>query len=160
MITLLQLYFPLLAIFRWHAAEAVHTKFKKFTQSQPFDRHISLHMIGKVYSSSISKYYFENNRVYSSKVIEYDSVNGIEIDNRNNITASLLRLVSFGDNYFISNDLRIENLNFTPLTKVRGCIAEVKVKVALSDSKKIFVSGNADSRIAQGMLALVCKVMI
>ena len=98
----------------------------------------------------------------SSNIIYYESENDSD-DNNNlsNVTASLLKLVSFGDNYF-KNQLLEENrdLKFTPLAKVRGCIADVNIQVALSDSKKLFIKGNADSRIAQGMLAMICKVIV
>ena len=119
----------------------------------------------------------------NSNIIYFESLSGVDdhdhevktikLPDEKNVTASLLSLVSIGDTYFrsyrddeSSSNNSAEHLHkSSQWTKVRGCIADVSIKVTIvnndisaSRGTRVYITGKADSRIAQGLLALICKV--
>lgn len=97
-----------------------------------------------------------------------------------NTTATLINLIQFGDNWASENNGVEEGRfeRFRKGEKVPGCMADVRIttsfKYAVNDHigginaadiaselpiwPTICIDGSADSRVAQGILALLCKV--
>ena len=78
-----------------------------------------------------------------------------------NSTATLLNLVSLGDNLPREFDVSQGPQLLVPKTWVRvpGCLSEVYVGVVVDEDGKVKIEGKADSRIARGLFALVSKVV-
>lgn len=87
----------------------------------------------------------------------------LEVDNiviTNDTKATLLNLISFGDQWLRSTEDATSNVNFLTPEKgymsVPGCMAAVKLRVITTDpSSSVQVRGTADSRVALGLLALL-----
>ncbi len=85
---------------------------------------------------------------------------------KGNAVQTFQNLVAFGDQYFgpqVDDYIYFENLN-QDWVKVPGCIANVRINVHLSTNNidlrpQIQVDGFADSKIARGLLAILCKVI-
>lgn len=92
-----------------------------------------------------------------------------------NTTATLINLIQFGDNWATETmkDSGGEFNRFRKGEKVRGCMADVRITTSFeypdstdlsspsapsSSDPMITIDGSADSRVAQGILALLCKV--
>lgn len=127
-----------------------------------------LHMTTNV--NNLNIIHFENTDGDDDEDVH--NVNRIQLSAKKNATASLLGLVSFGDTYFRNGHDDGSSLNdnlcshkSSSWTKVRGCIADVRIKITMTNNHenpstgtRVYITGTADSRIAQGMLALICKV--
>jgi hypothetical protein len=107
-----------------------------------------------------------NNDREISKLLEEAS----RITVTNNMTATLINLIEYGDNYVVNNSdynnsdaNSIKATSFLPThstwTKVSGCMADVRMKVSIDKSnqlKPVFIDSVADSRVARGMAAVLC----
>lgn len=138
---------------------------------------LSIRLMHKVANPNVQ---FMTRNSINPNIIYFESLSGddepdhevstIKLPDEKNVTASLLSLVSIGDTYFHSSRDDESSLSHSShhfykssqLTKVRGCIADVSIKVAISNNHasaaRLYITGKADSRIAQGLLALICKV--
>jgi sulfur transfer protein SufE len=67
-----------------------------------------------------------------------------------NTTAVLLRLIALGDSW-----KQPEPELLSQFEKVRGCMADTRIRSSIDHNGCLYVSGYADSRVAQGMLALL-----
>lgn len=95
----------------------------------------------------------------------------------NNATSTLRNLISFGDQWVKLDDtVQTDHKNFvqSELERVQGCTSTVKIKTSYTllpqsssagsrllrsaGSNAIRVEGTADSRVTQGMLAILCNV--
>lgn len=84
--------------------------------------------------------------------------------NERNTTESLIKIIEYGDKF--SNDviqhnpflIASETLGWS---KVPGCLSDVRVKASIDLGTNIVeVVGVADSRVARGLLAVLCNVRI
>ena len=92
-----------------------------------------------------------------------------------NTTATLINLIQLGDNWATETMKNSggEFNRFKKGDKVRGCMADVRITTSFqypdsgalstppftsSIDPTISIDGSADSRVAQGILALLCKV--
>ena len=92
-----------------------------------------------------------------------------------NTTATLINLIQLGDNWATETVKNSggEFNRFKKGDKVRGCMADVRITTSFqypdfgalsappltsSSDPTISIDGSADSRVAQGILALLCKV--
>jgi sulfur transfer protein SufE len=83
----------------------------------------------------------------------------------NNITATLINLIQFGDSWATETNPNPSAAfdRFRKGDKVPGCMADVRITTTFNydsplGNPKISVEGSADSRVAQGILALLCQV--
>jgi hypothetical protein len=89
---------------------------------------------------------------------------------RSNTTATLLNLINLGDTWAVKSQSVCETVQpdlRSGFDRVVGCMADVRIKtnILLPDvisipriEAKIIVEGTADSRVAQGLLALLSMV--
>ena len=91
-----------------------------------------------------------------------------------NTTATLINLIQYGDTWAADAKRKStgEFDRYKRGDKVRGCMADVRIVTTfihelegkentencLSKSSRISIEGSADSRVAQGILALLCQV--
>lgn len=77
-----------------------------------------------------------------------------------NSTSTLLNLVALGDKF--SDKDSMGNYSLLHVSKrwqrVPGCLSEVYVGAETDEDGRVYIEGFADSRIARGLLALVCEV--
>jgi hypothetical protein len=86
-----------------------------------------------------------------------------------NATATLVNLINLGDVWSLKSGNRDFDLPFqlslNGFDRVPGCMADARVKTNLMDvsdggnEARVEISGWADSRVAQGMLALLSQVL-
>ena len=68
-----------------------------------------------------------------------------------NSTAALLRLIELGEEWRAEGRVGGEH------QRVPGCLADTRIQTLLRPDRSLFVAGYADSRVAQGMLALLSR---
>lgn len=93
--------------------------------------------------------------------------------NENNKTESLLNIIAYGDKFLeksssdnvreqvsdFSRNIFLSSLNANGWNKVPGCLSDVRVKASIiAESNVVSVIGVADSRIARGLIAILCDV--
>ena len=116
---------------------------------------------------STSLHSYVNSNANTDKL--YDEASKLTVVN--NMTATLINLIEYGDNYVINSDTNNEyNINtnsikatsFLPIhsswPKVSGCMADVRMKVNVdqsNDNHPVTINAVADSRVARGMAALL-----
>lgn len=83
---------------------------------------------------------------------------------KENITQTLLNLIAYGDTHYSDTDVLLNHSHNDPFddwVKVSGCLANVNIKVTaalLNDNMLYQIIGTADSRIARGLLTILCEV--
>lgn len=107
-----------------------------------------------------------------------------DIVDQSDVAATLRNLIQYGDHWLLSSDKTMNsgaednsvvarNMAQTELERVTGCTSVVKIKTSLvplrifagvgesgPTTQVVRVDGSADSRVTQGMLAILCKVML
>ena len=123
----------------------------------------SSHHYNKLYNGNSNIYSIDNTKLF-------DEANKLTVSN--NMTATLIKLIEYGDNYVINKDVNNEyNIDTNSIiatsllpihsswSKVSGCMADVRMKVIVdrsNDLLPITIDAVADSRVARGMAALLC----
>jgi len=123
-------------------------------------------------------YYYSSNKLYNSNLFDDDNKfnkllnEASKITVNNNMTATLINLIEYGDNYIVNNNIEDYNINtnsikatsFLPIhstwAKVSGCMADVRMKISINKSNQlqtVLIDSIADSRVARGMAALLCN---
>jgi len=112
------------------------------------------------FRSNIRHVYQPNALLYSQLPSEaVSSFIAEEIKHINsNSTALLLSLISYGDRWKSQKEVKF-NYATMPLSwkKVSGCLADARIGVVVNGTI-VQLDGTADSRVASGLLALVCNV--
>ena len=152
----------------------VYVSSYKITSSSSYiytSHHTSSRGISSISRSSsrhcTSLHSYVNSNANTDKL--YDEASKLTVVN--NMTATLINLIEYGDNYVINSDTNNEyNINtnsikatsFLPIhsswAKVSGCMADVRMKVNVdqsNDNYPVTINAVADSRVARGMAALL-----
>ncbi len=114
----------------------------------------------------VTREYFRYLRVIPSTPIR-SSPNSLSVPFPNlrseNSTESLIQIIRLGEQWLSRSPLYDVNINqlSDEYVTVFGCLANVKLKAWIDqESRKVIVTGIADSKVALGMLAYIAEVIL
>jgi hypothetical protein len=95
---------------------------------------------------------------FQHKHYDFTNIKGLLNIAENNSSSFLVNLIKFGDIWLTTNENNQKQIEKQEYTRVPGCNSVVYVRASVSSEKIVRIEGSADSRIANGMLAVLCLV--